>query len=171
MPDGSADPFPPRRSADGRVEVRFAASEVRMSIWLLQPIVVRTRDGHVVVSLDGWDAAAGVTFPERDRVALALRHYPDGVNVEHVVIDVETERFGHGVGAEPTRPVGELAAGLEEAREASVARDAAGLLAQGCCPNCQARLYVGRLDRLLRRTTVTCLVCDRVWPIPPRRRT
>lgn len=168
--DVSPDPFPPRRSEDGRIEVRFSAYEARMSIWVLEPTVVRTRDDRVVVSLDGtgWDAATGVAFPRRDQVRLALRHYPDGTNVEHVVVDVEAERFGHGADAVPTRPLGELAATLEEAREATVARDAGDLLARGVCPSCQARLYVGRLDRLLRRRTVTCLVCERTWPIPPR---
>ena len=86
----TGDPFPPDRSPDGRIEVRYDAHEVRMSIWLRAPTVVRTRDGHEVVKFDIPWSCDRVEFPERDRVVLHLRRYPHGERSVEVAVDVET---------------------------------------------------------------------------------
>ena len=66
-----------------------------MSHWILEPVVIRSRDGETVLSLDGsgWDGG-GVppTFPAPDRVELHLRHYPDGSTIHDLTVDVETRR-------------------------------------------------------------------------------
>ena len=63
-----ADPYPfePARSPDGRIEVLFSAFEAHMSHWILEPSVVRLRDGARVLSLEGtaWDGGGiAPTFP------------------------------------------------------------------------------------------------------------
>lgn len=110
---------PTLRSPDGAIEVGFGAIELRMSLWVHEPRVVRTRDGQVVLDLDGtlWDAMCAAEFPAPGRVALALRHYPDGGTVVPVVVDVERETFGIA-GADPDRPLTGLADGLRAARKA-----------------------------------------------------
>jgi len=162
---GVDDPFPPRRSPDGTIEVRFDAYEARMSHWVLEPAVVRLRDGRAVVSLSGtaWDGAGPTAYPAPHRVALTLRRYPDGMNAEHLVVDVETETYGLGEGAAPDRPVAELAAELERRFEETVRRRTARYVDDGLCPHCSAQLYVGRRER--RRGQVTCVVCERTWPL------
>lgn len=158
------------RSPDGRVEVRFNAYEARMSHWILEPSVVRTRDEAVVMSLDGtaWDGG-GITptFPTRDRVELHLRHYPDGEKTYGLVVDVEAERCW--LAREDAGAANEDAeALLAVARGKHVDRTAPGQLLQGFCPDCGAQLYRGGLlKRLRRQKTVQCLVCERTWTLPP----
>lgn len=107
------------RSPDGAVEVGFSAQEMRMSLWVHEPVVTRTRDGRVVLSLDGtlWDAAGQAAFPAPGRVAFGLRHWPDGGTVVPVVVDVERETFGIGDEA-PDRPLTALLPALRAARKA-----------------------------------------------------
>src|SRR5919204_3533726 len=128
------DPFGPGRSPDGRIEVRFDAYEVRMSHWVMEPTVVRVRDGAAVLSLTGsaWDGGGiNPEFPGGDRVILHLRHYPDGTNVFDLTVDVEAERCWLG-GAEgeavPPARVGELLGGVREEKVVEGARE---LLMQG----------------------------------------
>jgi hypothetical protein len=166
----ASDPFPPKRSPDGRIEVRFDAYEVRMSHWILEPIVIRTRDGATVLSLEGsgWDGGGRTpSFPSRDRAELHLMHYPDGVTHHDLVVDVETERCWFASAEGEDSPATQAEALLEGAHERHVERTAPDLLAQGFCPHCQAQLYGGRLDRLLGRKEVECLVCERTWQLPP----
>ena len=165
------DPFAPKRSPDGRVEVRFDAYEARMSHWILEPAVVRLRDGAVVLSLSGtaWDGGGTApTFPAPDRVELHLRHYPDGAKTFDVVVDVESGRCwlaGAERGAVPARDVRRLLAGP---RERHVQHGADEQLMRGFCPDCGAQLYgAGLLSRLRRRREVQCPVCERRWEVPP----
>ena len=169
-PGVGPDPFPPKRSADGRIEVRFDAYEVRMSHWILEPIVIRMRDGATVLSLEGsgWDGGGRApSFPARDRVELHLRQYPDGMTSYDLVVDVETARCWFAGAEDEGCAAGGVEALLESARERHVERTAPDLLAQGICPDCQAQLYDSRLDKLLGRTQVKCLVCERTWQLPP----
>ena len=164
------DPFAPQRSPDGLIEVRFDAYEARMSLWVLEPSVVRVRDGAVVMSLDGsaWDGG-GIPpgWPAPDRVELHLRHYPDGARIYDLVVDVEAERCwlaGAGDGSVPAREAKRL---LEPARQRHVERTAPSRVAEGFCPDCGAQLYGGGLlGRLRAPREVECLLCGRRWPVP-----
>ncbi len=173
MPDEPVavpDPFPPKRSRDGRIEVRFDAYEVRMSHWILEPIVIRTRDGATVLSLEGsgWDGGGGApSFPARDRAELHLMQYPDGKTHYDLIVDVETERCWFADAEDQSVAASRAEALLEHAHERHVERSAPGQLAQGFCPKCGAQLYGGWLDRVRRRKEVTCLVCERTWQLPP----
>ncbi|HEU0129890.1 MAG TPA: hypothetical protein VFQ85_02735 [Mycobacteriales bacterium] len=121
--------FAPRRSPDGVVEVRFEAIEMRMSHWVQEPIVVRTRDGREVLSLSGtlWDAAGPTAFPRPGVVELTLRHYPDGAHEVVLVVDVETETFGIGRDAAADQPVARLRDALPKAlKQARAAARGAG---------------------------------------------
>lgn len=165
------DPFAPARSPDGSIEVRFNAYDVRMSIWILEPDVIRLRDGTTVLSLDGtaWDGGGiAPTFPEPGRVELHLRHYPDGAKVYDLVVDVEAGRCwlaGDEDGAVPARDALDL---LGPARERRVQSTAHEQLLSGFCPDCGAQLYGPSFLRGLRRTpkSVRCLVCERTWRLP-----
>lgn len=164
------DPFPPQRSSDGRIEVRFNAYEVRMSHWILEPDVIRTRDGAAILSLDGsaWDGGGiSPTFPEPGRVELHLRHYPDGSTTYHLVVDVESERCWLAGAEERALPARDAAALLDPARQREIDRGAHEQLMRGLCPDCGAQLYGGGLLRGLRRPRrVECLVCERTWDVP-----
>lgn len=106
-----ADPIPRLVSPDGGVVVLFTASEMRMSVWVHEPLVYRARDERLVLDLDGTllDAAVGTTFPGPGLVRLPLRRYPNGSRVKYdLVVDVEAETFGVGEGAVPDRPLAEL---------------------------------------------------------------
>jgi DNA-directed RNA polymerase subunit K/omega len=112
------DPFAARRSPDGRIEVRFSAWEARMSHWILEPAVVRLRDGAEVLSFEGsaWDAGGVMpTFPAPDRVELHLRHYPDGATI-HDLVDVESGRCWLAGDEDGARPAREARAMVDEAR-------------------------------------------------------
>jgi hypothetical protein len=108
------------RSPDGAIEVGFSEIELRMSLWVYEPVVTRTRDGRIVLSLDGtlWDAAEQASFPAPGLVALRLRHWPDGTTVVPVVLDVERETFAIGDDAEPDRPLRGIGQALRAARKA-----------------------------------------------------
>ena len=164
----TADPFPPVLAPDGRIEVRFSAYEARMSHWILEPTVLRTRDGAMVLSLDGsaWDGG-GIRpdFPAPNRVELHLRHYPDGAQVYDLTADIETETCWLA-GGEPV-PARDAASLLVPAREEHVLRSAGDRLRDGFCPDCGAQLYGGLLDRIRRPSRVRCLVCEREWELPP----
>lgn len=116
-----SDDWPPvRRSPDGAIEVTFAPDEPRMSLWVLEPIVRRVRDGRVVLSLETtwWDSFGTAEFPGPNLVAFALRHYPDGQRVVRLVADVEAETYGVGDGAVPDRPIAPgLVDALDEERK------------------------------------------------------
>jgi len=162
-------PFPPKRSTDGRIEVRFCAYEARMSHWILEPVVIRTRDGAAVLSLDGtgWDGDIPPTFPAPDRVELHLRRYPDGNTRYDLFVDVESERcWLAGTEGEASDTSGAETV-LEGAYARQVEATAPDLLAQGLCPYCQAQLYGSWLHRRLGRKRVKCLVCARTWQLPP----
>lgn len=140
-----------------------------MTQWILEPVVIRTRDGAVVLSLDGtgWDGGGvAPSFPARDRVELHLRRYPESV-FHDLVVDVEAERVWFASAPEETYPAIEAEALLEDAFERQVERSAPDYLMQGFCPHCKAQLYGSWFDKLRRRTTITCLVCDRTWQLPP----
>jgi hypothetical protein len=138
-----------------------------MSHWILEPTVVRLRDGASVLSLDGsaWDGG-GIppSFPAPDRVELHLRHYPDGSNQYDVVVDVEAERCWLGGAPDRAVPAGRVEQILGPAREEKVEAGAHDLLMRGFCPACQAQLYGTRSVR--RRGRVECLVCGRAWNLP-----
>jgi hypothetical protein len=165
------DPFPPQRSPDGRIEVRFNAYEARMSHWILEPDVVRLRDGAVVLSLGGtaWDGGGVVpTFPAPDRVELHLRHYPDGSKTFSVVVDVEAERCWLAGAEDRAVAPSEVERLLAGRRERHVQHGASEQVMRGFCPECGAQLYgAGPLGRLRRRREVQCLVCERRWQVPP----
>lgn len=118
---------PELRSPDGAVEVAFSAEEMRMSLWVHEPLVRRLRDQAVVLDLTGtlWDAAAKATFPAPGRVAFNLRHYPDGSTVVPVVVDVEAETFGIG-DEEPGRSLRGIREALRAARKQIKGRRQAG---------------------------------------------
>jgi hypothetical protein len=166
-----ADPFPPKRSPDGRIEVQFSAYEVRMSHWVLEPLVFRTRDDRLVVSLEGsgWDGG-GVKpeFPRRHRVMLRLRRYPGGEPTLDVVVDVEKDTWWFAERPDSAAGIDSLTDELERAFERRVAETAPDYLAQGLCPYCKAQLYPRRgLGRLLfGQRQVQCLVCERLWDLP-----
>ncbi|MGI9019305.1 MAG: hypothetical protein ACR2G3_01170 [Solirubrobacterales bacterium] len=163
------DPFPPQRSPDGRIEVRFMAFEARMSHWILEPVVIRTRDGKSVLSLDGteWDGG-GIppSFPQPGRVELHLRHYPDGQNVHDLVVDIEAERCWLSSSEEDSRRAADALELLKPAFERQVHASAHRYLLQGLCPHCKARLYLGWLQRLRGVRRVRCEVCERAWTLP-----
>ena len=98
MSGAAADPFPPDVSPDGRIEVRYDATEVRMSIWLRSPTVVRTRDGKRVATYDFPWSCDRVEFPQPDRVVLHLRRFPDGERTTEVEVDVERPDWRGGTG-------------------------------------------------------------------------
>ena len=110
---------PTLRSPDGTIEVAFSAEEMRMSLWVHEPLVRRLRDGAVVLDLTGtlWDAACRAEFPAPGRVAFDLRHYPDGKTSVPVVVDVDAETFGIG-SAVPVEPVARIEQALRAARKA-----------------------------------------------------
>ena len=141
-----------------------------MSHWILEPVVIRTRDGATVLSLDGsgWDGG-GVppSFPAPDRAELHLHHYPDGTTTYDLVVDVETERCWLACAEDEDVPAKRAKALLEHGHERHVERTAPDQLLQGLCPKCGAQLYGGRLERLRRPKQVTCLVCERTWDLPP----
>ena len=118
---------PTLRSPDGAVEVAFSAQEMRMSLWVHEPLVRRVPGGDVVLNLDGtgWDAACRAEFPAPGRVAFGLRHYPDGWTVVPVVVDVAAETFGIG-DEEPVRPLRGLLTALRAARKEIKGRRQAG---------------------------------------------
>ena len=102
--------IPPRVSPDGTVEVRFSARDMRMSVWVYEPAVYRTRDGALLLDFDGTllDAVPGLEFPAPHRVRLPLRKYPRGDKVRYdLVVDVEAETFGLWPD-EPDRPLAEV---------------------------------------------------------------
>jgi hypothetical protein len=150
--------------------VRFSAYEARMSHWILEPIVIRTRDGATVLSLDGsaWDGGGvAPSFPARDRAELHLRHYPDGTTKYDLVVDVESERCWFAGAEDEGAAANQAERLLEAAHERHVERTAPDQLAQGFCPKCGAQLYGSWLDKLRGRTSVKCLVCERTWELPP----
>lgn len=141
-----------------------------MSHWILEPVVIRTRDGAAVLSLDGtgWDAGGTApTFPAPDRVELHLRRYPEGGVQYDLIVDVETERCWFSGAEAESSPASGAEALLEAAYGRRVAKTAPDLLLQGFCPYCKAQLYRGWLHKALRRTRITCLVCERTWELPP----
>jgi hypothetical protein len=94
-------------SPDGSIVVVFTGQEMRMSVWVHEPLVYRTRDEALVLALDGTllDATTGLEFPGPHLVRLPLRRYPRGDKVRYdLLVDVEAETFGLD-GAEPTRPL------------------------------------------------------------------
>ena len=149
----------------------FSAYEVHMSHWILEPIVIRTRDAAEVLSLDGsaWDGG-GVppTFPAPGQVELHLRHYPDGSRTYDLVVDVEAERCWLAGAEDRPAPVSQAKALVEGRLEQHVEETATELLDSGFCPYCQAPIYLSRLERLLRPKTYTCPACDRTWELPGR---
>lgn len=116
MSGAAADPFPPARSPDGRILVRYDPHEVRMSLWLMPPTVIRTRDDHEVVTVESPWSCDEAAFPERDRVLLRLRRYPDGETAVGVVVDVEAETWWPEGRPSEQRPVRTLPAALDAAR-------------------------------------------------------
>ncbi len=101
--------IPDRVSPDGSVEVRFSSLDVRMSVWVHEPLVYRTRDGALVVSCEGTllDGADRLEFPGPGLVRLRLRKYPRGDVVRYdVLVDVEAETFA--VGDAAPRPLAEI---------------------------------------------------------------
>lgn len=101
--------IPDRVSPDGSVEVRYSSLDVRMSVWVHEPSVRRTRDGAVLLDCEGTllDGAEGLEFPGPGLVRLRLRKYPRGDVVRYdVTIDVEAETFVSGEG--PPRPLAEI---------------------------------------------------------------
>lgn len=170
-PDPSAgvpDPFPPKLSPDGEIQVSFGAWEARMSHWILEPVVTRMRDGKAVLSLEGseWDGG-GVppSFPARDRVELHLRHYPEGDVRYDLVVDVKAERCWFLGAEEEAVPLAKAEELLSGAFQRHVERSAPQYLAQGLCPNCKSPLYPGWLDKLRGRSAVKCEVCSRTWQL------
>lgn len=165
-----ADAFPPRRSDDGNIEVRWDVYEVRMSHWVLEPAVVRLRDEHEVASLDGtgWDGGGvAPTFPRRDQVELHLRRYPEGGRTVDVGIDVEQETWWFVDDPGSPRPTGTLVAELEHAFDRHVEKTTPDYLAQGVCPYCKTQLYPRKsLFRRRPDRNVQCLVCERWWELP-----
>lgn len=112
------DPIPRRVSPDGGVVVLFTASEMRMSVWVHEPLVYRARDERLVLDLSGTllDSAADTTFPGPGLVRLGLRRYPRGDVVRYeLVVDVEADTFGLG-GDPPERPLRELRKAVRELR-------------------------------------------------------
>ena len=112
------DWLPVWRSPDGTVEVRFTAQEMRMSVWVLEPLVYRTRDGALLLDLDGTllDPMPSAEFPAPNRVRMRLRKYPRGDKVRYdLVVDVEAETFGLD-GAEPDRPLSQIRKAVPEVR-------------------------------------------------------
>ena len=61
-----------------------------MSIWLRSPTVVRTRDGHEVVTYEFPWTCDRVEFPAPDQVVLHLRRYPHGERTVEVAVDAES---------------------------------------------------------------------------------
>ena len=140
-----------------------------MSHWILQPVVIRTRDGRSVLSLDGteWDGG-GVppSFPRRGQVELHLRRYPDGTHVHDLVVDVESERCWLSSSEADSRRATDALELLEAAFERQVQEGAHRYLMEGLCPYCKAQLYLGWLERLRGARRVTCEVCERTWTLP-----
>lgn len=125
----SAFDTPTRLSPDGRIEVTFSAYEIgRMSHWVYEPRVVRTRDRRTIVDLDNtsWDSMLHAEFPAPDRVAFDLRRYPDGSHFVRVVIDVEAELCGFWDEEPLRRPLSRLVPGLHRERKALKGRLQAG---------------------------------------------
>ena len=105
--------FPNVRSPDGSVEVAFCVEEMRMSLFVQEPVVYRVRDERVVLDLCGTrlDAHGDITFPGPGQVRLVLRRYPRGDRVRYdLVVDVERETFR--IGEEPEHPLNRIGSAI-----------------------------------------------------------
>ena len=116
MPD-----WPPtHRSDDGRIEVRYDAQEMRMSIWVMSPTVLY--DGREIVSLPYPWSCEQVTFPAPDQVTMELRRYPNGSLVTPVAVDVAAERFSFPDEPDDPQPFSALESALHAYRKRQRAR-------------------------------------------------
>jgi hypothetical protein len=144
-------------SPDGAIRIRWEEDEVRMSIWLQRPTVVRQRDDRVMAVFPaGWTASV-LQWPGPGRVTFELMNYPRGDIRVRVTVDVERERCS---AEEADRPLGDLAALLQDLRAAAIGPLV--LRADGSCPFCANATAivpegVGR---------VRCVICERVYPRP-----
>lgn len=163
------DPIPRKVSPDGSVVVLFTASEMRMSVWVHEPLVYRARDGLLVLDLGDTllDSAPATSFPAPHRVRLGLRKYPDGSRVRYdLVVDVEEETFGLGEGAVPDRPLADIGKALPELRDRDMPPvDAEEARRTKVCPRCGGTLAEerGLLDRVFGTWLVRCGGCGRSW--------
>ena len=85
-----------KTSDDGRIQVRFALSEGRMSHWIARPRLLIK--GQRRPLLDLWDESywawdAQATFPGKSKVNLAFRKYPGSESGFMVVIDVDAKTY------------------------------------------------------------------------------
>jgi hypothetical protein len=144
-------------SPDGTIRIRWNEDEVRMSIWLQRPIVVRRRDERVMaVFPSGWTASV-LQWPGPDRVTFELMNYPRGDIRARVTVDVERERCFTD---EVDRPLGELEALLEG--EPASAIGPLVLRPDGSCPFCANATAI--IPEAVGR--VKCVICERIYPRP-----
>lgn len=164
------DPIPRKVSPDGNVVVLFTESEMRMSIWVHEPLVYRARDELLVLDLSDTlldSSQSGTSFPEPNRVRLRLRKYPNGSVVKYdLVVDVEAETFGLGEGAVPDRPLSELVGAVPELRGRGMPPvDAEEARRTKVCPRCGGTMTEERdvFDRMFGTWLIRCQSCGRSW--------
>jgi len=143
-------------SPDGTVRVRWNEFEPRMSIWLQNPIVVRTRDDAVIATFPSSWTAPVVEWPGPGRVTFELMNYPRGDIRALVMVDVESE-LSFADGAE--QPAHAVEALLE-----TLLAKAIGSVALGpgeACPFCaNATAIVPHGVGHVR-----CVICERIYPV------
>jgi hypothetical protein len=142
-------------SPDGTIRVRWDEFEPRMSIWLQNPIVVRTRDDVVVAAFPSSWTGSVVEWPASGRVTFELLNYPRGDIRTRVTVDVELERcFAEGA----ERPAREVDALLDTL----LARAIGPLVLRpdGACPFCANATAI--VPQGVGR--VRCVICERIYP-------
>jgi hypothetical protein len=142
-------------SHDGAIRVRWNEFEPRMSIWLQNPIVIRTRDDAVVAVFPSSWTASIVEWPGPGLVTFELMNYPRGDIRVRVAVDVELERcFAEGA----ERPGREVDALLE----ALLARAIGPLVLRpdGACPFCANATAIVPHGV----GSVRCVICERIYP-------
>jgi len=140
-------------SPDETVRVRWDENEVRMSICLQNPVVVRERDAKTIaVFPSSWHCDI-VEWSAPGRVTFDAMNYPRGDIRVRVSVDVESERCTID-GDE--RPAPQLEKLLDDALDRAIAP---ALMPDGACPYCANASAV-----VVRGTRKQCLICERFYP-------
>ena len=151
--------FTDRVSPAGDIRVAFDAMEPRMSIWILAPIVIRTRDEHVVVRTPIEWHGPEPEFGPPGQVTLRLTNYPNGWLQVAVVVDVEAETWWFEDRPENAQAVAGLSGALDRHELDDAIEQAQERLAAGQCPLCLNPTSLVSAGRGHQR----CIICDNVW--------
>ena len=108
-------------SPSGRFVVSASQSEMKMSHWVLSPVVQEVPSGRVLATLAGtpW-SLVGTEWPEADVAVLTLQRYPDGRTATDARLDCAAETAR--VAGRPPVPVADLREELEAALSSGMSR-------------------------------------------------